>query len=78
MRARAELIQKRPHLLPQSWPVVCQAMQFQHILSHKAPQLLNRVKPGGVGRPATTGAWRPNGQPIPSWAMHPAAAGTCR
>ncbi len=41
MRSRAELVQKRPYLLPQGWPVICQAMQLQHILAQPAPDLLD-------------------------------------
>ena len=50
MRPRAELIQKGLYPLAQRLPVPRRAMQFQHVLPQPAPQLLNRIEPGRIGR----------------------------
>src|SRR6516164_4012995 len=53
MRARSKLIQEGVDTLPQRVPVVGQPMQFEYVLPQPAPQLLDRVEPGGVG-------WQPD------------------
>ncbi len=50
MRARDKLIQEGVDALTQRAPVVGQAVPLQHVLTQPAPELLDGIEPGGVGR----------------------------
>src|SRR5262249_30856634 len=53
-----ELLQKLSHPLFNQRPILDPAMHLEHILAHPAPELLNRIEPGGVGRqPDRFEAW---------------------
>ena len=49
-RAMGELIQEIPHALFDLRPVLHPAMHLENVLAQSAPQLLNRLEPGGIGR----------------------------
>src|SRR5260221_9723303 len=50
MRARGKLIQEGVDALAQRAPVVGQAVELEHVLTQPAPDFLDGIEPGGVGR----------------------------
>ena len=49
-RAMSELIQEIVHALLDLGPVLHPAMHLEDVLAQPAPQLLNGIEPGGIGR----------------------------
>jgi hypothetical protein len=50
LRAMRKLRHEVLHVLLDLRPIFHPAMQLEHVLAHPAPQLLNGVEPGSIGR----------------------------